>query len=137
VIIERLVRAAVRGVKVHILAKAPHTLKPDKLIERGGGLRILADVGVDVRVLHPLKLYGKMLLADGERRIDEPFARWFRRSPRIRHRDRESSHRRATEAMRTRRSARVAPARPSDSGLLHDLAKRAGHDPEKLAVERD
>jgi hypothetical protein len=28
VIIERLVRAATRGVKVHILTKPPHSLKP-------------------------------------------------------------------------------------------------------------
>ena len=40
VIIERLVRAVTRGVKVHILAKPPHSLKPDKLIEGFGGLRI-------------------------------------------------------------------------------------------------
>jgi putative transposase len=37
VIIERLVRAARRGVKVHVLAKPPHTLKADKLIEGVGG----------------------------------------------------------------------------------------------------
>ncbi|HEY6599343.1 MAG TPA: phospholipase D-like domain-containing protein, partial [Pseudomonadales bacterium] len=46
VIIERLVRAAMRGVKVHILTKPPHSLKAAKLIEGVGGLRILQDVGV-------------------------------------------------------------------------------------------
>ena len=34
VIIERLVRAATRGVKVHVMARPPHTLKKDKL-DRG------------------------------------------------------------------------------------------------------
>src|SRR5215467_12870311 len=32
VIIERLVRAARRGVKVHVMARPPHTLKKDKLV---------------------------------------------------------------------------------------------------------
>ena len=32
-IIERLVRAKERGVKVHVMARPPHTLKKDKLIE--------------------------------------------------------------------------------------------------------
>ena len=45
VIIERLVRAARRGVKVHIIARPPHTLKEEKLIEGVGGLRIMHDVG--------------------------------------------------------------------------------------------
>jgi hypothetical protein len=43
VIIERLVRAAERGVKLHVMARPPHTLKKDKLIEGVGGLRILHD----------------------------------------------------------------------------------------------
>ena len=69
VIIERLVRAARRGVKVHVLAKPPHTLKADKLIEGVGGLRILQDVGVKVHTLKHLKLHAKMLLADSKRAI--------------------------------------------------------------------
>ena len=69
VIIERLVRAARRGVKVHVLARPPHTLKADKLIEGAGGLRILQDVGVKVHTLKHLKLHAKMLLADGKRAI--------------------------------------------------------------------
>ena len=51
VIIERLVRAVERGVKVHILARSPHTLKAEKLIEGVGGLRILQDVGAKVHTL--------------------------------------------------------------------------------------
>ena len=69
VIIERVVRAATRGVKVHILARPPHTLKKDKLIEGVGGLRIMQDVGAKVHRLKGLRLHGKMMLADGARAI--------------------------------------------------------------------
>jgi len=65
VILERLVRAAQRGVKVHVMARPPHSLKKDKLVEGIVGLRILDDVGVRIRKLKGLKLHGKMLLADG------------------------------------------------------------------------
>ncbi len=67
VIIERLVRAARRGVKVHIMTKAPHTLKTEKLLEGVSGLRLLDDVGIRIhKVGH---LHGKMLLADHARAI--------------------------------------------------------------------
>jgi phosphatidylserine/phosphatidylglycerophosphate/cardiolipin synthase-like enzyme len=65
VIIERLVRAERRGVKVHVMARPAHSLKRDKLVEGVGGLRILDDLGVKVHKLKHLKLHGKMLLADG------------------------------------------------------------------------
>ncbi len=65
VIIERLVRAQERGVKVHLMARPPHSLKKEKIIEGIGGLRILDDVGVKIHKLKHLKLHGKMLLADG------------------------------------------------------------------------
>jgi cardiolipin synthase A/B len=68
-IIECLVRAKERGVKVHVMARPAHTLKKDKLIEGVGGLRILNDIGIQVRKLKSLKLHAKMLLADGERAI--------------------------------------------------------------------
>ena len=69
VIIERLVRALARGVKVHIMARPPHNLKKDKLIEGVGGLRIMRDVGAKVHRLKHLKLHGKMLLADEQRAV--------------------------------------------------------------------
>ncbi len=69
VIIERLVRAASRGVKVHVMARPPHTLKMEKLVEGVGGLRIMDDVGIKIHKLKHLKLHGKMLLADGCRAI--------------------------------------------------------------------
>jgi cardiolipin synthase len=64
VIIERLVRAARRGVKVHVMARSPHTLSRDKLVEGVSGLRIMDDVGIKIHTLRHLKLHGKMLLAD-------------------------------------------------------------------------
>ncbi|MFO1415160.1 MAG: phospholipase D-like domain-containing protein [Burkholderiales bacterium] len=69
VIIERVVRAALRGVKVHIVARPPHTLKKEKLIEGVGGLRLMADVGCKVHKLKHIRLHGKMMLADGARAI--------------------------------------------------------------------
>jgi phosphatidylserine/phosphatidylglycerophosphate/cardiolipin synthase-like enzyme len=65
VVIERLVRAAQRGVKVEVMARAPHTLKREKLVEGVGGLRIMDDVGIKVHKLKHLKLHGKMFFADG------------------------------------------------------------------------
>jgi phosphatidylserine/phosphatidylglycerophosphate/cardiolipin synthase-like enzyme len=69
VIIERLVRAARRGVKVRVMARAPHTLKEGKLVEGVSGLRILDDVGIDVRTLKHLKLHAKMIVADDEQAV--------------------------------------------------------------------
>jgi cardiolipin synthase len=69
VIIERLVRAAARGVNLHVLARPPHTLKKDKLIEGVGGLRIMQDVGAKIHTLKVLKLHAKMILADNKRAI--------------------------------------------------------------------
>jgi len=69
VIIERLVRARERGVKIHVMARPPHTLKKEKLIEGVGGMRIMNDVGIKIHKLKHLKLHGKMLLADGLRAI--------------------------------------------------------------------
>lgn len=69
VIIERIIRAASRGVKVHVMVRPPHTLKKAKLIEGVGGLRIMDDVGIKIHKLRHLKLHGKMLLADGCRAI--------------------------------------------------------------------
>jgi phosphatidylserine/phosphatidylglycerophosphate/cardiolipin synthase-like enzyme len=64
VIIERLVRAKERGVKIHVMARPPHKLKKEKLVEAVGGLRIMEDVGIKINKLKHLKLHAKMLLAD-------------------------------------------------------------------------
>jgi phosphatidylserine/phosphatidylglycerophosphate/cardiolipin synthase-like enzyme len=58
-----------RGVKVYIMARPPHNLKKDKLIEGVGGLRIMRDVGAKVHRLKHLKLHGKMLMVDEARAV--------------------------------------------------------------------
>ena len=57
--------AARHGVSVDVMARPPHTLKRDKLVEGVGGLRIMDDVGIKIHKLKHLRLHGKMLLADG------------------------------------------------------------------------
>jgi len=69
VIIERLVRAAGRGVKVHVMARPPHKLKKGKLVESVGRMRTMEDVGIKIHKLKHLKLHAKMLLADHARAI--------------------------------------------------------------------
>jgi len=68
-IIEHFVRASRRGVKVHVMARPPHSLKQEKLVEGVAGLRVLDDVGVKVHKVHGLKLHAKVLFADGARAI--------------------------------------------------------------------
>jgi cardiolipin synthase A/B len=69
VIIERLVRAVNRGVRVHIMARELHKLKRKKLFEGVSGLRIVHDVGAKVHTLRHLKLHGKIMVADDGRAI--------------------------------------------------------------------
>jgi cardiolipin synthase A/B len=69
VIIERLVRAAKRGVRVRIMSRALHKLKSKKLFEGVSGLRIVHDVGAKVRELKKLKLHGKIMIADDRHAI--------------------------------------------------------------------
>jgi cardiolipin synthase A/B len=69
VIIERLVRAARRGVKVHVMARPPHKVKKGKLVEEVGGMRTMKDVGIKIHKLKHIKLHGKILLADDARAI--------------------------------------------------------------------
>ena len=137
VIIERFVRAAVRGVKVHVMALPPHSIKKEKLVEAVGGLRIMDDVGIKIHKLRHLKLHGKMLLADGSRAIigsinlapgsfddrrelaievhDEDIVD---RLHKVNKHDWENSH----------------PMDLTDEGLLADLADRLEDDPDKLAI---
>jgi cardiolipin synthase A/B len=69
VIIERLVRANQRGVKIHTMVRPPHKLKKEKLVEGVGGLRTMDDVGIKIHKLKGLKLHAKLLFADGARAI--------------------------------------------------------------------
>jgi cardiolipin synthase len=69
VVIEHLVRAHVRGVKIRIMARPPHKLKKEKLVEGVSGLRVLQDLGIPVHKLKHIKLHGKVMLADDKRAI--------------------------------------------------------------------
>jgi len=138
VIIERLVRAARRGVKIHVMARPPHTLKKEKLIEGVGGLRIMDDVGIQIHKLKHLRLHAKMLLADGARGFVgsinlAPGSFDSRRElaievrgddvvehlHRVAHHDWENSH----------------PIDLSDEGLMADLEDRYSDSMEELALE--
>jgi cardiolipin synthase A/B len=137
VIIERLVRAARRGVTVHVLAKRPHSLKPDKLIEGVGGLRILQDVGVKVHTMKGLKLHAKMLLADGKRAIVgsinlAPGSFDARRELAI-----ETDHHHTVKRLEKTASDDWDNSHRldlSDEGLLADLMKRGGEGVDKLVL---
>jgi cardiolipin synthase A/B len=129
VIIERIVRAKLRGVKVHAMARPPHTLKKEKLIEGVGGLRILADVGVKVHKLKKLRLHGKMLLADGARAIVgsinlAPGSFDDRRELAIEVHDDDVVERLREIGKQDWQNSN--PLDLSDEGLMADLEKRAG-----------
>jgi cardiolipin synthase len=68
-IIEHLVRAKRRGVRVRVMSLAPHSLKEKKLFEGVNGLRFMDDVGIKIHRLKGLHLHAKMMLADGKRAI--------------------------------------------------------------------
>lgn len=129
VIIERLVRAALRGVKVHLMARPPHTLKKEKLIEGVGGLRIMSDVGIKIHKLKKLRLHGKMLLADNERAIVgsinlAPGSFDDRRELAIEIHDDEVVSRLRKVAAQDWKNSKALDL--SDEGLMADLEKRAG-----------
>ena len=69
IIIEHLVRAKLRGVKVHVMSRPPHSLKAEKLVEDIGGLQFMHAAGITIRKLKHLKLHAKILLADRRRAI--------------------------------------------------------------------
>jgi cardiolipin synthase len=129
VVIERLVRAARRGVRIHAMVRPPHTLKFDKLVEGVGGLRILDDVGIKVHKLHHLKLHGKMFLADGEAALIgsinlAPGSLDARRELGIEVRDAEVVERLHTVAHHDWKNS--SPLDLSDAGLEADIGNRAG-----------
>ena len=68
-IVERLVAAHARGVKVRLMSLPPHALKEKKILEGVAGLRVMHDVGIKIHKLKGLHLHAKMLLADGKRAI--------------------------------------------------------------------
>ena len=137
VIIERIVRAHARGVKVHVMARPPHTLKKDKLVEGVGGLRILDDVGAKVHKVHGLKLHGKMILADGERAVIgsinlAPGSFDHRRELAIEIHDDEVVRRLHQVVHKDWQSSR--PLDLTDEGLLADFEDREDEAAQKLAI---
>jgi phosphatidylserine/phosphatidylglycerophosphate/cardiolipin synthase-like enzyme len=138
VIIERLVRAARRGVKVRVIARPPHTLRRDKLVEGVGGLRIIDDVGIKVHKLKHLKLHGKLLLADDVAAIvgSINFATGSldgRRELAIEVRDDNVMHRLHKVLRHDWEHSR--PLDLSDEGLLSDLEGRIAGAQELLAID--
>ena len=69
IIVEHMVRAKLRGVKVHVMTRPSHSLRAEKLVEGVGDLRIMQDVGIGIHKIRHLKLHAKMLLADKSRAI--------------------------------------------------------------------
>jgi cardiolipin synthase A/B len=127
-IIEHLVRASRRGVKVHIMARPPHTLKEEKLTEGVAGLRILDDVGIKVHKVHGLKLHAKLMFADGARAIVgsinlAPGSFNSRRELAIEVRDKEVVDRVHNVVHYDWKNSR--PMDLSDNGLLEDLGERS------------
>ncbi len=68
-VLEHLVRAKSRGVKIHLLASYPHKLKPKKFLKGIASLRILQDIGIKIHHLKGIPLHAKMMLADDRRAI--------------------------------------------------------------------
>jgi len=139
VMIERLVRAVERGVRVHIMARPPHTLKKGKLIEGVGGLRIMRDVGAKVHRLKGLKLHGKMLLADEQRAIVgsinlTPGSFDARRELAI-----ETDHHHVVKGLVKTSQHDWKHSHPldlTDTGVLEDMEKHGAKGIEELAVGR-
>ncbi|TMA84375.1 MAG: phospholipase [Deltaproteobacteria bacterium] len=128
VVIEHLVRASRRAVKVHIMTRPPHTLKEEKLVEGVGGLRIMDDVGIKIHKLKHLKLHAKMLLADGVAAIVgsinlAPGSLDDRRELAIEVRDEDVVERLYQVARHDWKHSH--PLDLSDEGLLADLEDRA------------
>ncbi len=69
IIVEHLVQARLRRVKVHVMTRPSHSLHSEKLVEGIGDLRIMKDVGIGIRKIRHLRLHAKLLLADRSRAI--------------------------------------------------------------------
>ena len=128
IIVEHLVRAKLRGVKVHVMARPSHSLRAEKLVEGVGDLRILRDVGIAIRKIHRLRLHAKMLLADRSRAVVgsinlAPGSFDKRRELSIRVRDAEIVRRLSGVVREDWKHSR--PLDLSDRGLEQDLTRHA------------
>jgi len=125
VIIERLVRAVNRGVKIHVMTRPPHTLKKEKLVE--------------VHKLKHLRLHAKMLLADEKRAIVgsinlSPGSFDSRRELAIEVDDKHILKRLHHVARHDWKHSH--PLDLTDEGLMADLEKRGGEVQEMLALNQ-
>ena len=68
-IIEHLIRAHSRGVKIRVMARPPVKLKKRKPEEGVSVLRSLADLGVQIHKLKHIKLHAKLIMADDKAAI--------------------------------------------------------------------
>ena len=133
-------RSAPRRASSTCMARPPHTLKRDKLVEGVGGLRILDDVGAKVHTLKHLKLHAKMMLADGSA-PSSARSTWRRAASTAG----ASSRSKSTTSMWSSGCNEVAqhdwehshPLDLSDEGLLADLEKRAIDAASQLALNPD
>ncbi|AXC11784.1 Cardiolipin synthetase [Acidisarcina polymorpha] len=140
VIIEHLVRASRRGVRVHVMSRPPHKLKKAQLSEGVSGLRILQDVGVKIHKLKHVKLHAKLLLADGERAIIgsinlSPGSFDSRRELAIEVTDHHVIERLNAVIHHDWKNSEHLDL--TDEGLLRELAKSDPNVVEDLALERD
>lgn len=67
VILDRLVEAHERGVKVHVLCGGKHGIKDHDMLDSMSSLRILGRSGIKLRRQKHPKLHAKLLVADGKR----------------------------------------------------------------------
>ncbi len=136
-VIEHLVRARRRGVKIHLMSLSPHALKGAKLQEGVNALRMMEDVGIKIHKLKGLHLHAKMMLADGERAIVgsmnlAPGSFDERRELAI-----EVSNKHIIDRLRHIFAADWKNSHRmdlTDEGLLKDLEKHGRHDGGSLAL---
>jgi cardiolipin synthase A/B len=69
IIVEHVVRARSRRVKVHVITRPVHSLSEENMAQGVAALQMMHDVGVKIHKLEHLKLHGKMMLADDSKAI--------------------------------------------------------------------
>jgi cardiolipin synthase A/B len=129
VILEHIVRAKLRGVKVHVMTRPSHSLRAANLAEGISELRIMQDVGIGVRRIKHLKLHAKMLLADRSRAIIgsinlTPGSFDKRRELSIRLKEHDIVSRLWTVVREDWKNSR--PVDLTDQGIIRDLQRHPG-----------
>lgn len=130
VILERLVRARRRGVKVRVLTAPHHAYKGEKLWEPAAGLHLLFSAGIAIRKLEEPSPHTAMMAADGERAIVgsihlTPQTFDERRDLAIEVSDKEIVNR--TEAVFREDWKNSHHYDLTDEGIIKDLLKRGEH----------